>query len=263
MKAFRLFMLTGAIVILSACASTSSSDISLIPTQTDAITQKKGAFTQPIKWSKHQPKCKGKCPYMEVDSLVFPGKKQLTELVDQTLAAMVSELSGTAILPSITEFESYFWDTAAPSDEVYLAAKTIYRNKNLTILELGAWEYRTGAAHGMSNTLFINWSQDENKVLTLNDLLLPGAENNFFEIQRNAHKKWLKKLDYAQDNPEQFNRIWPFQPTNNVALTDAGVLVKYEPYAIAPYAAGMPQFLIPYNELKGVLKKRYLPEQKV
>src|SRR5690625_6363784 len=70
----KTWVTAGLIGLLSACASTSQ-DISLIPTQTDAITQKKGSFTQPAQWSGHQPGCEGKCPYIEVNSLVFPGQR--------------------------------------------------------------------------------------------------------------------------------------------------------------------------------------------
>jgi len=257
----KLWIAVGALSLLSACASTSSRDISLIPTQTDAITQKKGAFTQPIKWSRHQPNCKGKCPYIELDSLVFPGQRDLTELVDQYLAAMASALDGERVQPDISAFEDYFWQTADHSDEAHLAAKAIYRNKNLTVLELGAWRYHTGAAHGMATTQFLNWSNTERKLLSIDDIVQPRKLKQFYELQKEAYQRWVKNLDLAKDAPEQYARLWPFQQTDNIALTDSGVLVKYDPYEIAPYAAGMPQFLIPYAELNGVLRSEFLPRR--
>jgi len=258
-KRIQVLAVLGLVGLLSACASSSSRDISLIPTQIDELTQKKGAFTQPVKWSKTKPDCKGTCPKMTVDSVVFPGKRALTDLVDQTLAAMVSQLNSDHLLPTIDEFEGYYWKTAAPADEVNLAAKPIYRNKHLTVLELGAWQYHTGAAHGMSTTQFIIWSNEDNQPLVLADLLRPRQEKHFLALQEQAHEQWLSQLDFAQEDPEQYRRLWPFQPTENIALIDQGVLVKYDPYEIAPYAAGMPSFVIPYQELSGVLKDQFLP----
>lgn len=260
-KCIKIWFTAGVLSLLSACASTGSQDISLIPTQTDAITQKKGAFTQPAQWSRHKPGCDGKCPHIEVDSLVFPGQRDLTDLVDESLAAMISALDGDRLQPDISTFEDYFWKTADHSDEVHLAAKTIYRNKALTVLDLGAWLYHTGAAHGMAATQFINWSNADKKILTFDDIVRPRKKNQFFELQKKAHQKWVDKSDFAKDDPEQFARLWPFQRTDNIALTDSGVLVKYDPYAIAPYAAGMPQFVIPYAELKDVLRSDYLPRR--
>src|SRR5699024_8108973 len=86
----RLGVWTGLVTVcllLAACAGPSR-DISRIPAQTDAVSSKDGAFTQPVKWARSQPGCEGDCPRMRVDSLVFPGKPRLTELVDHTLANM-------------------------------------------------------------------------------------------------------------------------------------------------------------------------------
>lgn len=250
-----------ALSILAACSTTSGSDISLIPTQTDAVTQKKGAFTQPLKWSGHKPGCEGQCPKLEIDSLVFPGQRALTERVDHLLAAMLSQFDTDRLLPTLDEYQEYYWQVAGPADEALAAAKTIYRNKYLTTLELSAWKYHTGAAHGMSGTQYLNWSNQEQQPLSLDDLLEPRQKDRFIELQKQAHAQWLGKLDFAQEDPEQYLRQWPFQPTDNVAITDAGLLLKYQPYEIAPYAAGMPQLLIPYDSLKGVIKSRYLPDR--
>jgi hypothetical protein len=38
-----------------------------------------------------------------------------------------------------------------------------------------------------------------------------------------------------------------------------GVVVKYDAYAIAPYADGQPELLIPYTVLHGILRPAFLP----
>jgi len=53
--------------------------------------------------------------------------------------------------------------------------------------------------------------------------------------------------------------MWPFQPAQNIALTDQGLLVKYNPYEVAPYSFGQPELLLPYSELRGILRPDYLP----
>lgn len=250
-----------ALSVLVACSSTPSGDISLIPTQTDAVTQTKGAFTQPLKWSGQKPGCQGQCPSLEIDALIFPGQPELTKRVDQGLAAMLSQFDTDRLLPTLDEYRQYYWQVAGPADETIASARAVYRNKNLTTIELSVWKYYTGAAHGMSATQYLNWSNQEQRPLTLDDLLEPRQKDRFIELQKQAHQQWLQKLDFAQDDPQQYLRQWPFQPTDNIAITDAGLLLKYQPYEIAPYAAGMPQMLIPYEALKGVLKRSYLPER--
>src|SRR5690606_12956020 len=73
--------------MLAGCAS-QAPDISLIPTQTDAVTSQDGLFVQPVKWERTKPDCRGDCPRLSVDSVVFPGVQRLTDLVDHALAMM-------------------------------------------------------------------------------------------------------------------------------------------------------------------------------
>lgn len=246
--------------LLTACASQPSSDISLIPTQTDAVTSQDGLFVQPVKWSRTKTDCKGECPKLTVDSVVFPGVPRLTELVDHALAMMTG--TGDERVPpyaTIAEFETYFWQTAGPRDEVILSAKTRYRNRYLTVIELNSGQYFTGAAHGLTTTQFLNWDNAASQVLGMEQLLVPGASSRYVQALERAHARWLQSLPEAQDDMPTWQRLWPFQPTNNVALTDTGLVAKYDSYEIAPYSSGQPELHIPYSDLHGILKPEYLP----
>lgn len=256
---YRGFAITGLVALLAACAS-KPADISLIPTETDTVTSQDGLFVQPVKWSRTRDGCKGECAKLSVDSLVFPGVPMLTELVDHALAMMTG--MGDERLPpytSIEEFETYFWTVAGSRDEVILAAKTRYRNRYLTVLELNTWQYFTGAAHGMNATQFLNWDNTTGSVLGLDHLLARDAYPRFVQVLERAHAQWLQKSPDAQEDPATWQRLWPFQPTDNVALTDTGLVAKYDSYQIAPYSYGQPELHIPYAELDGILKPDYLP----
>lgn len=253
-------LIAGLVCLLAACAGTPRSDISLIPTQTDAVSSKDGLFVQPVKWMRSKPGCKGECPELSVDSLVFPGVPRLTELVDHALA-MMTGVGDERVPPysTIAEFEAYYWQTAAPRDEVNLAAKTRYRNHHLTVIELNSGQYFTGAAHGLTATQFLNWDNMTGKVLGLEQLLIPGAYPRYVQALERAHGRWLQKLPEAQDDILTWQRLWPFQATQNIALTDQGLVAKYDSYEIAPYSSGQPELLIPYTNLAGILKPEYLP----
>lgn len=257
---FRTAMLLAVCGLLTACASGPSSNISLIPVQTAEATSKEGVFTQPVKWEHTKPGCEGDCPKLTVDSIVFPGIPRLTELVDHALATMtgVGE-TGPAPYTTIAEYEAYFWQTAAPRDETVLAAKTRYRNRNITVIQLDTWQYLTGSAHGISATQFLNWDNDGGKVLGMADVLQPGQQDAYIAALKQVHRQWLAENPDAQRDPETYNRIWPFQPSNNFGFSDSGLIVKYDSYQIAPYVAGQPELLIPYSALQGILKPAYLP----
>jgi len=248
-------------LLLSACASGPSDNITLIPAgQIDQESSKEGLFTQPLKYKRSKPDCKGECPQIEVDSLVFPGVPILTQLVDHALAVM----TGTSTdhpqpYDTIQQYEEYFWQTAAPRDSTVFSAKTRYRSQHLTVIELATWQYYTGAAHGISATQFLNWDNNAGKVLGMADILQPGAHGRYVEALRAAHKRWLATNPDAQQDPAGYDRLWPFQPSENFALTDTGLVVKYDSYQLAPYSHGQPELAIPYSELGDILKPAFLP----
>lgn len=258
-QALRLGFITFSAALLTACA-TPSKEASLIPAQTADITRKDGVFTQPLKVDLNKPGCKGECPHLYIDSLIFPGNRKFTEYVDKQLTQMLqSDEKNAPTFQNIQDFTDYYWQYAAPRDEVILSARTRYRNKNLTTLELGTWSYTTGGAHGNTETRLLNWDNQRNLPIPFSEIIKPTQEQAFNQRLQKAHQEWLKTQDTYLENPEQYNRLWPFQSSQNIGLTDLGVVVKYNSYEIAPYSSGQPEVLIPYQQLQGVLQPQYLP----
>ncbi|MGB7525342.1 MAG: RsiV family protein [Castellaniella sp.] len=248
------------VLVLGGCASGPQDNLSLVPAQLDQQTSREGLFTQPVKWSRTRPGCQGECPKLTVDSLAFPGHPRLTGLIDHALAAMTwVDAQSAAPYDTLDSFEAYYWKTAESRDEVQLSARTRYRNERLTVVELDAGQYRTGMAHGMAGSQLLNWDNTAEKALTIDNLLAPGARPAFDAALRAEHARWLDQHADAIDNRDNFNRMWPFAPSDNVGLTDLGVLVKYQPYEIAPYAWGQPELLIPYDRLRDILRPQFLP----
>ncbi|HUH87410.1 MAG TPA: RsiV family protein [Pusillimonas sp.] len=254
-------MATACTLVLAACASGPRDNITLVPAdKIEQESRKDGLFTQPLKYKLSKPGCKGECPQIEVDSLVFPGVAILTQLVDHALATMTG-VSADHPQPyaTIKEYQDYFWQTAAARDSTIFTADARYRSRNLTVIELNTWQYYTGAAHGIAATQFLNWDNSAGKVLGTADILQPGAHDRYVQALRDAHGRWLAEHPDAQQDPANFNRLWPFQPSENFALTDAGLVVKYNSYELAPYSSGQPELTIPYEQLQGILKPAYLP----
>ncbi|WP_394059824.1 RsiV family protein [Alcaligenes sp. WGS1538] len=255
----RFLLLPLAVLALSACSSAPRSDISLIPAQTEDQTQKDGVFTQPLNYQHVKPGCTGECPSLDVKSLIFPGNQALTALVDRSLAQMTILGEREPGYRGLKEFENYYWATANGKDKVQLTARTRYRNRDLTVVELGSWLYMTGAAHSIAASQFLNWDNRLQMALPLDRLLVPGRQGQFQELVRQAHAAWVQTLPDAQQDPQGWARMWPFQPASNAALTDKGVVVKYNAYEIAPYSLGQPELLLPYAQLRGILRPDYLP----
>lgn len=256
----KLLLVSSTAALLAACAGPKDT-ISLIPAdQIAQQTSKDGLFTQPVKWTHEKPGCSGQCPTIKLDSIAFPGVPVLTKLVDNALAYMTG-VGDSNVHPytNIAGYEKYFWETAAPRDSTVFAAKTRYRNANLTVIELDSWQYLTGAAHGLSATQFLNWDNSRQRVLGINDVLQKGQHPAYVAALSAAYKQWLAHNSDARQNMAAYKRLWPFQASNNFALTDHGVVVKYNAYEIAPYSSGQPELVIPYSALQGILKPQYMP----
>ncbi|MDB5996289.1 MAG: hypothetical protein JWP42_3425 [Pseudomonas sp.] len=195
------------------------------------------------------------CPLVNIDTLRFPAEPQLDSIVEKNLLQLTRTADAPAA-PTLAAYRDQFLRTAAPRSSSYLQAKVREQHDGLVIVEFSSY-LDTGGAHGTPGRSFINYSRQQHKVLTLSDMLLPGQEEAFWKAAQVAHNSWLisTKLDQEAD----FVKQWPFQKTQNVALTYGGVILKYEVSTIAPYALGHIELKIPYPRLNGILKPELFP----
>ncbi|OZI25765.1 hypothetical protein CAL18_07145 [Bordetella genomosp. 7] len=259
----RTVLAGAALAVLAGCASAPADTISLPsatpqPTKTEA--QVAGLAVEKIQWQGTRPGCEGQCPRIEIDSVAFPDIPRLTELVDHVLAYMTGvDPDRPRPYGTLAEYAQYFWQTAQSRDSTIFKASVKAVSGNIIALELHTGQYLTGAAHGIPATQYLNWQRDQNRVLALDEALLPGGRTAYVEALRRAHAAWLTRNEDAQRDPQTYNRMWPFQESDNFALTPEGMVIKYDAYSIAPYSHGQPELLIPYNELHGVLRPEFMP----
>ena len=252
-----------ALAVLAGCASSPSDTISLPPSTpqpTATEAQVRGLNVEKLQWQGAKPGCQGQCPRIEIDSVAFPDIPKLTELVDHVLAYMTGvDPNRPRPYRTISEYTQYFWQTAQSRDTTIFKASVKAVVGNIVAVELHTGQYLTGAAHGIPATQYLNWQRDQSRVLALDEALQPGARPAFVEALRRAHAAWLATNPDAQRDPQAYGRMWPFQESNNFALTPEGVVVKYDAYSIAPYSHGEPELLIPYAELRGILRPEFMP----
>jgi len=252
-----------ALAALAGCASSPSDTISLPPstpqpTATDA--QVGGLRVEKLQWQSAKPGCEGQCPRIEIDSVAFPDIPKLTELVDHVLAYMTGvDPNRPRPYRTISEYTQYFWQTAQSRDSTIFKASVKAVVGNIVAVELHTGQYLTGAAHGIPATQYLNWQRDQSRVLALDEALQPGAHPAFVEALRRAHAAWLANNPDARRDPQAYDRMWPFQESDNFALTSEGMVIKYDAYSIAPYSHGEPELTIPYAELRGILRPEFLP----
>lgn len=251
------------LVLLAGCASSTPSNITLpsnVPEPAKTADQVGGLEIEKIEWEGTKPGCKGRCPSITIDSVGFPQIPKLTALVNHALAYMTGVDPGQPRpYQTISEYTQYFWQTAQALDTTIFKASVKDVSPAIIAVELHTGQYLTGAAHGIPATQYLNWQRAQERVLALDEALLPNQHPAFVAALQRAHTVWLAHNEDAQRDPASYDRMWPFQESTNFALTRNGVVVKYDAYSIAPYSHGEPELTIPYAELHGILRPEFMP----
>jgi len=226
-----------------------------------AVNSEKKITSKILTLKKTKPNCKGsECPVLNFKRLTFTGYDRFNGFLEQTLLSLaLVETNRDQAFRDLTELEDYYFKTAKPRDEIALASSVKYMSDEVVVVQLDSFIF-TGGAHGISTTQYLNWLPKTDRLLTLEAMLLPGKVSAFEEALKQQHALWLKKNPLAKEDPAGYNKMWPFEPSDNVALLENGLAVTYDPYRLAPYSFGKPTIYIPYRELKGILRPELLPK---
>ena len=133
-----------------------------------------------------------------------------------------------------------------------------YATDDLISVEFTEGSYERGAAHGNSNTTVVNYDVKNGKKLALADLFNP--KSNFLSVisdycLKNLRERSKKDKDAMFD--EDMMKSGASARADNYrawAITKKGLWITFDPYAVAPYAAGPQHVLVPYSALKDILK---------
>lgn len=212
------------------------------------------AFKQFV--SEHRPRqCKGQdCPILKIKLIEFVGQSKFNAFLDHALATMAG-IDQEFVPPyrNLKELTAYFMQTAKPRHTIDLQSEVVRATDAVIVLRLNSYLYN-GGANGLSATQYVNWVFKTDRLLSLESMLIPGAMPKYLAVLKSQHAKWLATNPVRQDNPAKYDQVWPFVPSDNVALMESGLAVQYDPYSIAPGSFGMPVIMIPYDELQGVIR---------
>lgn len=110
--------------------------------------------------------------------------------------------------------------------------------------------YSDGAAHPGLYSITLNYDLGQGRELALSDLFIPSS--NYLEIIANECITELSKQPFfegpftegAQPTPENY-RNWNITPD--------GLMITFDEYQVAPYAAGPQKVIVPYSQLQAVI----------
>lgn len=195
------------------------------------------------------------CPLVNIDTVHFPDEPRLDAIVQKTLLQLTRNESIAPQAASLKDYQQQFLSQAQGRNSSYLQAKVREQHDGIVIIELSS--YLENGGDGNPGRAFINYSRQQQKVLTLADMVVPGKESEFWQKAELAHQGWLASTGMNKD--AEFMQNWPFKRTPNIALTYGAVILKYPVETIAPYSMGHIELKIPYPQLNGTLKPELFP----
>ncbi len=114
----------------------------------------------------------------------------------------------------------------------------------------------TGGAHGNYGTGYYNFDATTGETIELKDILIEAYEIPLKTLAEPIFKKaYLEEgmTNYSEAGFYFENDV--FVMTDNFAITKEGLKFLYNPYEVAPYALGQQEILIPYDNLKNLIRK--------
>lgn len=111
-----------------------------------------------------------------------------------------------------------------------------------------------GGAHPLSQMLVLNFDKATGKTLTLEDIMVPGYKVKLNEMLQEALMKKTACKDINELHDKGYLFSMEMYPSSNFILGKDAVIFIYNPYEIAPYAAGRIDLTVDYETLKPLMK---------
>jgi hypothetical protein len=146
----------------------------------------------------------------------------------------------------------------APVNELHVNYSMRLATDELLSVEFTTSHFEQGMIHPSYSLRAVNYDLKSGRQLELTDLFKPGS--NYLRKISSAAVARLQKMNKDEggmylDDPETREGASPKPKNYQVwTLTMRGLAVTFEPYQVGPFAAGAPSVLIPYAELKEVIR---------
>jgi len=112
----------------------------------------------------------------------------------------------------------------------------------------------SGGAHGNYATIYLNYNPVTHEVVTLDSILRSGTKLKLTKVAEQIFRK-NEGISANQALSEgYFFEKGVFALNENFTITNKGLNFLYNPYEIKSYAGGITELLIPFEQIKDLLK---------
>jgi hypothetical protein len=200
------------------------------------------------------------CTSAKITYPVFKSQSALNDTITRRLLTVnsISEKPDTDLHQQAKSFINAYLDDISPkknSDLVYSLesnATVVRQDSSLVTVQIDRYLY-AGGAHGSNYTGFINWNTKENKKISLNDLFVTGYDTKLTSVAEKIFRR-DEKLSDTSSLTGYFFKGAKFKLNNNFLITPVGLRFLYNEYEIKPYSGGSTELLIPYTQIKSLLR---------
>ncbi len=119
--------------------------------------------------------------------------------------------------------------------------------KHLT-LRISGYSY-AGGAHPNSTTTVATW-----ETATGNPVKVEDVVTDLKALQNVAEKKFREVRKEAFQEGFDFDETFVFKLADNIGMVKDGLYFCYVPYEVGPYVLGQTEFVIPFDEIRQILK---------
>lgn len=141
----------------------------------------------------------------------------------------------------------------SPWYEAIYTIKSYFEQKSDTILNyIAEQETYDGGAHGLFTKIVMNFNTNTGKIMTINDVLVPGYEQRLNEILLNKLIKKTESKNIDDLREKGYLANVDMAPSQFYIINDNGITFIYNQYEIAPYSMGMTEINIGWDELKDI-----------
>ena len=246
-----LILLSAGTMLILACAAiapipalTSTVISTAIPTPTSlALYQQITLISTPSEEDSQSPlyKITSQTPSLtgSDDPRVNNFNAEMTALGNKAVADFKQNLLGMN-LPAVSEGSSF-----------NVQYKLLSPPGNVLSLKFEMDGYVSGAAHPYHLSQTVNYDLGKGKDIALIDLFLPNSD--YLETIASYCSAQLKTRDIGFE--DGFTQGADPTPDNyrNWNITPDGLLITFDEYQVAAYAAGPQTVVVPYSELKGLI----------
>ncbi len=249
-----LLFLTGLFLTTIACASLFGAvpgavSNPLAPTPTLAATQTAVPLYQQVvldaaSWQEQgQPfgySIRAETPFLvgSNDPRVQAFNAAMKAIVDDAVATFKQNLSNIPLGPDST------------SSTFQLRYSVVSPPGNIYSIKFDIQTFYTGAAHPGDNSQTATFDLQTGQMLTLADLFMPNADylapiSQYCVAQLSTRDIGFQGFELGATATLQNYRNWN--------ITAGGLMITFDEYQVAPYAAGPQTVMIPYKELAQIL----------